>query len=184
MAFLSFITSLQYSVPAPLLPVEMKRRGISQTFTGVAMACFSAGSLIAPLLVTSSVYKKCGRRGAAQYSLLLLSIALLLYSMAYFIPDQYSFLFGFVSALTRVLEGLGTGGSITAILSLISKTFPEERGLALSTRGFGGSLGNCFGVIFGTGLFRWLGYFGVFSLLSLITFLTLFFLLVFRENKN
>ena len=62
---LSFINQLQYSVPAPLLPIEFQRRLISQTYTGITMACFSVGYLIGPFLMTSSTYKLCGRRGAA-----------------------------------------------------------------------------------------------------------------------
>ena len=93
----------------------MKRRNSSETFTGIAMACFSGGYLLAPLLMKSSLYQYCGRRGAAQSSLLHLSAALLLYSLAYFIPDRYPSLFGVASAMTRALEGLGSGGSITAI---------------------------------------------------------------------
>ena len=55
-ALLSFVTSLQYSLPAPLLPLEMKRRHISESFIGIVMACFSAGYVIAPLLMTASFY--------------------------------------------------------------------------------------------------------------------------------
>ena len=148
------------------------------------MACFSAGYLIAPLMLTTSLYQRFGRRGTAQLALLLLSTSLLLYSLAYFIPDRYRFLFGFTCAFTRTLEGLGMGASVTAIMSLISKVFPDERGVALSARGVGASLGLCLGAIVGTSLFSLVGYFGAFLSLSVLTFLTIFFLLIFQENRD
>ena len=63
------------------------------------MASFSFGYLIAPLLMTFSLYQYCGRRGATQIGLLVLSLALSIYALAYFIPDTYTFLFVFISIL-------------------------------------------------------------------------------------
>lgn len=89
------------------------------------MASYSAGCVIAPFLLTTSLYQRFGRRGAAQIALVVMSSALLLYAMAYFIPDQHRFLFCFASAVTRVLEGMGSGGSMAAIMSLFSNVFPQ-----------------------------------------------------------
>ena len=65
------------------------------------------------------------KKRTAYFSLILLSTALLLYSFAYFILDKHRLLFGITSGITRTLEGLGSGGSVTAIISLISTAFPE-----------------------------------------------------------
>ena len=89
------------------------------------------GYSTAPLLVTASLYQFCETRKTAQLALLLLSTALLLYAFAYFISDRYRFLFTITCAFTRTLEGLGTGGTTTEILSLLSNPFTEDRGKAL-----------------------------------------------------
>ena len=130
------------------------------------MACFSVGFLLIPPLMTARLYKSCGRRGAAQLGLVVLSLGLLFYSVAYFIPDSFQFLFAFASALARVLEGLGSGGSVTAFISLISQTYPRETVLALSARSAGASLGMCLGAVIGSSLYSLLGYFAIYFVFS------------------
>ena len=182
--FLSFISTAQYSVPAPIFPLEMKWRHISETQTGLVMACFSFGSLIAPALMTGWIYQWYGRRGAVQLGILVLALALLFYAISYFIPDRFKLLFVILSGMTRFMEGLGSTGSLTAFISLISKIYPEEVALALTAWGIGSSTGICLGIIIGSLLFSLIGYFGVFLILSIVTFLTIFFILIFKESYN
>ena len=148
------------------------------------MACYSFGYLITPLLIKVNFYERFGRRGTAQFALLLLSAALFLYSLAYFIPDQYCLLYVFVSVITRILEGLGMGGSVAAIMSLISKIFPDSRGVALSARGVGVSLGVCLGQLSEPPFSIQQATLAPSFSLSVLTFLTIFYLLVFLENRE
>lgn len=46
------LTVIQYSLPAPIFPLEMKRRHISQTSIGVAMASYSFGYIIGSVFQT------------------------------------------------------------------------------------------------------------------------------------
>lgn len=119
----SAISNLPYSLPAPILPLELQRRHISQVYTGTIMGAFSFGYMLAPLLVTELLFPKCGRRGSAQLSLALLSLSLLLYSLTAFIPDSFRLLFGLACGLLRVLEGMGNAGSTTSFIALISSLY-------------------------------------------------------------
>ena len=97
------ITNFQYSLPAPVLPLELQRRHISQLYTGLIMGSFSLGYILAPLLATAVLYSLCGRRGTAQISLALLSLSLLLYGLTYYIPDESRLAFGLACGLLRVI---------------------------------------------------------------------------------
>ena len=139
--FVSAITNLPYSLPAPLIPLELQRRHISQVFTGLIMGSFSLGYLIGPLLATAFLFPSCGRKGTAQLSLALLSLSLFSYGLAVFIPDKFRFLFALVCLLLRALEGMANAVCLTAIVSLISNLYRSERARAQSARATGSSLG-------------------------------------------
>ena len=82
------------------------------------------------------------------------------------------------------MEGLGSGGSLTAITSLLSQNYPNERGKALSARSVGIGIGLCVGMQLGASLFDILGYFGVFFAFSIFSSLSIFLVLVFKESKE
>ena len=46
------LTIIEYSLPAPIVPLEMNRRHISQTSTGVALAAYSFGINLTSFLPT------------------------------------------------------------------------------------------------------------------------------------
>ena len=60
--FINIISFFQYSLPAPILPPEMKHRHISQTATGIVMGVFSLGNILAAYLTTTCLYKCMNRR--------------------------------------------------------------------------------------------------------------------------
>ena len=97
--FISAISYLEYSIPAPILPPEMKTRNISQTAIGVVMALFSLGNILAPYFAVAFLFRCLDRRQATQLGLVVLSAALLMYSLCYFIPTQYSLLFAVLSGV-------------------------------------------------------------------------------------
>lgn len=44
------LTIVQYALPAPIFPIEMKRRHISQTIIGIAIATFSLGVMLGSVI--------------------------------------------------------------------------------------------------------------------------------------
>ena len=49
---INVVINLQFSLLDPILPLEVKRRDISQDFTGLIMGCMSAGYFVCPYYVT------------------------------------------------------------------------------------------------------------------------------------
>ena len=87
------LTVIQYSLPAPILPLEMKRRSISQISIGIAMGSYSLGYILGSVFPTRWLYSTLGRRKTTQLSFLVLGVALLFYGLSYFIPDRFALLF-------------------------------------------------------------------------------------------
>ena len=56
------LTVIQGTLPSPILPPEMKRRGFSQSTTGVVVAAYSIGFIIGALIPTNYLYATLGRR--------------------------------------------------------------------------------------------------------------------------
>ena len=99
---LSILTKLQYSLPAPLIPLEMKRRLIGQVSIGVTIASYSIGVILGSLVPTDGLYSSFGRRKTLQFSLLMLSFSLVLYGVSYFIPDEWPDFFLGASITARI----------------------------------------------------------------------------------
>lgn len=174
------LTIMQYGLPAPIIPAEMKRRHISQTLIGVAFASFSFGLMIGSVVPTDRLYFQYGRRRATQCGILLLSLALLLYALCYFIPDEYSLLFLIASIFSRIMEGFSVGITFSALLSLLSLIYPNERGRAITARACGAYFGMCIGAVFGGSLDMLLGYFCVYFSFSVISLFTALIIYVFK----
>ena len=100
---LSTLTNLQCTLLAPIVPLELERRLISQIYSGLIMGSYSIGYILAPFLASSFLYSAYGRRAAAQLSLGLLAFALLLYALTYLIPDSLHFTFSLSCVILRVL---------------------------------------------------------------------------------
>ena len=128
--------------------------------------------------------KQYGRRRTVQYGFIVISLALLLYAIGYFIPDQYALLFVASSMVARLIEGAGISSSLTAMVSLVTKLYPHEIGFAQSVRFLGAFSGMTLGVIVGAFLFEALGYFGVFMTFSVIVLFTSLLMFVFKENAS
>ena len=106
-----------------------------------------------------------------------MSVSLLLYGLAYFIPDSQKELFIICSLLTRLIEGCGLGVSSAAMVSLTVRLFPDEVGTATSARFFGSYSGDTIGEVLGALVRDKIGYFQVF--ISSSVFISLSSLLVF-----
>ena len=180
----SLITIIQETMLAPILPLEMKRRHISQTAIGVVVGSFSAGVMIGSIVPTDQLYSYLGRRKTTQGVLIILALAIFLYAIAYYIPDHQQAFFFISSFITRVLEGLATGLLEKAFFSLIILNFPENTGKAVSASQCGLYLGLSIGGVIGGSLYVILGYFGVFFLFSIITLSTTLLLLMFKEIED
>lgn len=113
----------------------------------------------------------------------MLSIALLLYALCYFIPDEFDILFVLLSTVTRFAEGIGAGFSITALISYLSNNFPGHRGKVLSARSCGASFGISIGLISGSWLLKYLGYFGIFSVCSAVSLFAILALMVIKDRE-
>ena len=62
LVLIGVLTLLQYSLPAPIFPLEMKRRHIGQTSIGVAMASYSFGYVVGSVFQRDCLYSRLGRR--------------------------------------------------------------------------------------------------------------------------
>ena len=119
-----------------------------------------------------------------QHGFLVVSLALLLYALSYFIPDQHKLAFVVSSVVARVMEGAGASIVLTAMVSLIAKLYPHEISFAQSVRFLGGFSGVTLGVIVGAFLFEALGYFGVFMTFSVVVLFTSPLMFVFKEDAS
>lgn len=143
---------MQMTLLAAILPLEVKRRHISQTITGVIMSAFCFAWFFVPAFTVEKLFPKLGRRGSVQTGTLLLSVTVLIYGLEYYIPDDQRFLFSATSILARFFEGVGCAIARTSIASLINKLYPEELGLASQARVLGVISGFSLGVILGSAL--------------------------------
>ena len=50
------LTSIQYALPAPIFPLEMKRRALEQISIGIAMSAYSIGTILGCILPTDRIY--------------------------------------------------------------------------------------------------------------------------------
>ena len=55
-ALVGLLTVTQYSLPAPIFPIEMKRRHLAQTSIGVALAAYSFGFILGSIMPTDHLY--------------------------------------------------------------------------------------------------------------------------------
>ena len=180
----NLIVMLQFSLLAPILPLEIKRRAISQNYTGLIMGSVCVGYLLCPQSVTEALFPRLGRRRTALLGFMLMSFSLLFYGLGVFIPDERRTLFVVFSLLTRLLEGLGISTTVTSIVSLTLKLFPEEIAFTQTVRFLGAFTGTTLGVVAGAFFFELLGYFGVFLSFSAAVFLTSFLMLAFEEDAS
>ena len=180
--FINVIVMLQFSLLAPILPLEIKRRHIPQAFTGLIMASVCVGYLLCPQCITSVFFPRFGRRKSALIGFIIMSSALLLYGLGYFIPDSHKRLYVAYSIITRLIEGIGFASTVTSLASLITQLFPHELGFAQSARFLGAFSGTVLGVVAGAFVFELLGYFGVFISFSVVVFLTSFLVFAFEEH--
>ena len=176
---INIILSLQFSFLAPILPLEIKRRQISQIYTGFIMSAICVGYIVCPYFITEICYPRLGRRGTTLLGFMIMSASLFLYGVAYFIPDSQKEVFIICSILTRLMEGSGLGAAATSMVSLIVRLFPDEVGKASSARFFGTYSGITVGVVSGAFLRDKIGYLWVFISFSILIGLSSFLLFVF-----
>ena len=61
---ISSIISIALTLVAPVTPLELERRHIDPTFTGIIFGCFSFPWIVIPLFVTTTCSQAIGRRTA------------------------------------------------------------------------------------------------------------------------
>lgn len=181
---LNIILSLLFSFLAPILPLEIRRRHISQTYIGFILGVMCLGYIVCLYFVTELAYSTLGRRGTSLLGFFIMSVALLLYGLAYFVPDQHKSLFKFCSLFTRFFEGVGLGIASPATVALIAKLFPSELGRATSARFLGSYSGITIGVVVGALVREVVGYFGVFLIFSITVGVSSFLIFVFDEDSS
>ena len=86
--------------------------------------------------------------------------------------------------IARLLEGTGIASTLTAMVSLVSKLYPDEMSFAQSARFLGAFSGMTIGVMIGGFLFEALGYFGVFLTFSVAILLTSLLMFVFEDDAS
>ena len=167
-----------------ILPLEVKRRHLSQTVAGIIMGSFCFAWFFIPTFTIEKLFPFSEGRAplGSEHSCWLFIV--FCYGVEYFIPDDQHFLFPFLSVLTRFIEGCGCGIARTAMASLIAKIFPDELGIGQQARVMGTLLGLSLGVVTGSMLKEVLGYFGVFLTFSLLLLLSTALLLLFQENLD
>ena len=98
----SLLAVLQYTLPAPIFPIEMKHRDISQIAIGISIAGYSIGNMLGSIIPTDGLYQRLGRRKTSQCGFVMLSISLVFYAISYFLPDHPNQHFLFASILSRI----------------------------------------------------------------------------------
>ena len=73
-------------VLVPVFPLEMRRRGLSETTTGAVFAAYAISLFVSPPLVTKVLFRHFHRRFLTQLGVLLLALAVLGYGAQYYLP--------------------------------------------------------------------------------------------------
>lgn len=60
LVLVNVMCTLQFSLLAPIIPLEVKRRHISQIFTGLIMGCLCIGYFFSPCLTTEVLIPRLG----------------------------------------------------------------------------------------------------------------------------
>ena len=179
---LEAVIRFQMYILVPLLPVELKRRGASQTVVGGVFAAYAISLIVTPPLVTKYLFKRCSRHFLTQVGILLLATSFIGYGLEFYLPIQMAPLFVAVSALTRVLEGMGSAISLTSFLALICLLFPGEILKVYKARTLGTAVGITTGLIVSLVSYRLLGYEGSFFTLAALIFAGVFLTYAFPRD--
>ena len=148
------------------------------------MASFSLGYILGSVFPTGWLYTSLGRRKTTQLAFLIMSLALVLYGVSYFIPDHLPLLFLIGTVVARIIEGFTTGIILIAVFSLISINYPAHRARGLAARVCGADIGASIGGVLGGSLAIYLGYFGVFMLFAVLSLLAILLTFIFKEARN
>ena len=146
------------------------------------MSAYSFSLFLVPPFVKKLLFQRIERRLLAQIGTLVLSFTLLAYGIEYYLPYSFKFLFTFLSAFTRFVEGVGAAIALTSFLSLAFSLYPAQTEHIFVLRSLGTSGGSSVGLIVSFFAYRLLGYFGLFAMLALIAFLASLTLLLFSKS--
>ena len=151
----NLLANSAYSSIAPFFPLEALRKGIAEGLIGFIFSIYSVSKVIASPLI-AQMMGKTGRKPILLGGLLLEGVATVSFGLIESIDD--ALWFGLLSALCRLIMGLGNACLATASYALVASHYPAKVDRVVSTlQGFTG-LGMTLGPVLGSGLYAWGGF--------------------------
>jgi MFS family permease len=147
---------------APFLPVEFKKKGVDEMWTGYVFAIYSLMIiLVSP--ITGPLIKVFGRRKLIVLGQFCMGGAFITFGLSAYLPESKRTLFITTAMLCRTLQGCAAGILNVVMYSICTNFFPTKDtnviiGYMEATIG----LGLCLGPILGTALYAAFGFSGVF----------------------
>lgn len=148
-----------------LLPVyvALTYPNCSSLKVGLLMACYPLSFLVtAPCI--GSYMEKLGRKNSVFIGMLVMALATLTFGLASLIDDFT--LFFAVSAVARILQGMGDSSVSVAIPGIITVEFPDKQERYLSYYNMAIGIGTCSGPLIGSLLYNFVSYGQVFYIFA------------------
>ena len=122
----SFVANGAYSVCAPILPLELAKKGISGTWVGITFAIYSIGSICWAPVVGKHVIRKVSGPNLLGLSLGIMGATFVCFGLIESMESRRSVLA--LAFVLRLLEGMaGTTQWTTALAMIARLAKPEEK---------------------------------------------------------
>ncbi len=121
-AVLGVFATMPYAIIAPLLPLEILKRGLPQILTGLVFSAYGFSQLIAPTLAIRFLLPHVRHTRLALYSQALLGVSLFAYGIAQLFPSNA--LFVGLSFLARFCQGMAASVELTLIPTILAINLP------------------------------------------------------------
>ena len=154
--FANFFSNSAYSVCAPILPLELGRKGISDSFIGLVFALYSFGSITWSPVVGKYLIKKVGADNLVGLGLGVMGITFVCLGCINLIENPTGILV--LTSILRVIQGMCYTTYFTSCLSILTKAPAElkEKVLGMNTAMSG--CGLLAGPLIGSALFTLLDF--------------------------
>lgn len=154
----SFVANGAYSVCAPILPLELAKKGITGTWVGITFAIYSIGSICWAPFVGKHLIERISGPNLLGLSLGIMGATFVCFGLIENMESKESVLV--LSFILRLLEGMAGTTQWTTALAMIARIAKEpgekEYWLGINTSLFG--LGLMAGPLISSALFAFMGY--------------------------
>ncbi|MCQ2819720.1 MAG: MFS transporter [archaeon] len=121
---LNFLNGVGYAIVAPILPVLIEAHNISETLAGIIQSAYSFSNLISiPLM--PFILTKFNKRVLLIFSLLIETFSSIAFGLSKYVENEI--LFYTTCLLSRFLQGMAAGISVTILYSIASRSKDKDK---------------------------------------------------------